>query len=213
MKKMITISNPLNFLSGGGEMGERIRNFDWTTTPLGDPESWDHGLKTCVRIILTSAQPMFVWWGPSLISIYNDSYAQFLGIKHPFALGAKAEDIWKEIWDLLVPKIKSVERNEGTYDESMLFIMERKGYQEEVYVNFCYCPAPGDDGTVKGVFCVCADNTERIINERALQTLRDLGAVVYDEDATEVNYGMVTEALGRNNKDFPFAYIYKINED
>ncbi|MCS3797429.1 ATP-binding protein [Niastella sp. OAS944] len=209
---MITISNPLNFLSGGGEMGERIRKFDWTTTPLGDPESWDHGLRTCVRIILTSAQPMFVWWGPSLISIYNDSYAQFLGIKHPSALGAKAEDIWKEIWELLVPKIKSVERNEGTYDESMLFIMERKGYQEEVYVNFCYCPAPGDDGTVKGVFCVCADNTERIINERALQTLRDLGAVVYDEDASEVNYGVVTEALSKNNKDFPFAYIYKIDE-
>lgn len=210
---MITKSNPLNFLSGGGEMGERIRHFDWTTTPLGDPETWEHGLKTCVRIILTSAQPMFVWWGPSLISIYNDSYAQFLGIKHPSALGAKAEDIWKEIWELLVPKIKSVERNEGTYDESMLFIMERKGYQEEVYVNFCYCPAPGDDGTVKGVFCVCSDNTERIINERALQTLRDLGAVVYDEGATEVNYGIVTEALGRNNKDFPFAYIYKIDEE
>src|SRR5689334_6305226 len=87
MKKMITKSSPLNFLSGGGEMGERIRNFDWTTTPLGDPEGWDHGLKTCVRIILTSAQPMFVWWGPSLVNIYNDSYAQFLGIKHPTALG------------------------------------------------------------------------------------------------------------------------------
>ncbi|HUP11739.1 MAG TPA: hypothetical protein VM187_05995, partial [Niastella sp.] len=145
---MITISTPLDFLSGGGQMGERIRNFDWSKTPLGDPESWEHSLKTCVRIILTSAQPMFVWWGPSLINIYNDSYAHFLGIKHPTALGAKAEDVWREIWDLLVPKIKSVEQNEGTYDESMLFIMERKGYQEEVYVNFCYCPAPGDDGTV-----------------------------------------------------------------
>ncbi|HUP11210.1 MAG TPA: histidine kinase dimerization/phospho-acceptor domain-containing protein, partial [Niastella sp.] len=91
--------------------------------------------------------------------------------------------------------------------------MERKGYQEEVYVSFCYSPAPGDDGTVKGVFCVCSDNTGRVINERALQTLRDLGAVVYDEGATEVNYGIVTEALGRNNKDFPFVYIYKIDEE
>src|SRR5688572_18870638 len=169
MNKNIAISNRLDFLSGGGEMGERIRNFDWTKTPLGDPESWEQSLKTCVRIILTSAQPMFVWWGPSLNAIYNDSYAQIMGKKHPAGVGARAQDIWFEIWDQLVPKIKSVERNEGTYDESYFFLMERKGYQEEVYVSFSYSPAAGDDGTIKGIFCVCSENTERVINERRLQ--------------------------------------------
>src|SRR5688500_17812290 len=99
MKKNISIINKLDFLSGGGEMGERIRNFDWTTTPLGDPGTWEQGLKTCVRIILTSAQPMFVWWGPSLINIYNDSYAQIMGKKHPAGLGARAENVWAELWE------------------------------------------------------------------------------------------------------------------
>jgi hypothetical protein len=28
-------ADTLSFLAGGGEMGERIRGFDWTTTPLG----------------------------------------------------------------------------------------------------------------------------------------------------------------------------------
>ncbi|AEV98011.1 multi-sensor signal transduction histidine kinase [Niastella koreensis GR20-10] len=209
MEKNISITN-LDFLSGGGDMGKRIRNFDWGNTPLGDPETWEQGLKTCVRIILTSAQPMFVWWGPSLISIYNDQYAHFLGVKHPAALGAKAEDIWREIWDLLLPKIKSVEQNEGTYDDSMLFIMERKGYQEEVYVSFCYSPVPGDDGTMKGLFCVCTDNTERVINERSLQTLRELGAIAFDEKSLQIIYQNVAEALSKNNKDFPFATVYKI---
>jgi signal transduction histidine kinase len=213
MEKNISITNQLDFLSGGGDMGERIRNFDWGSTPLGDPETWEQGLKTCVRIILTSAQPMFVWWGPSLINIYNDQYAHFLGVKHPAALGAKAEDVWTEIWDLLVPKIKSVERNEGTYDEAMLFIMERKGYQEEVYVSFCYSPVPGNDGTMKGLFCVCSDNTERVINERSLQTLRDLGAIVFDEKSLQVIYRNLGEALGKNNKDFPFAIVYKIENN
>jgi signal transduction histidine kinase len=212
MEKNISITK-LDFLSGGGDMGERIRNFDWGNTPLGDPETWEQGLKTCIRIILTSAQPMFVWWGPSLISIYNDPYAHFLGVKHPAALSAKAEDIWREIWDLLLPKIKSVERNEGTYDDSMLFIMERKGYQEEVYVSFCYSPVPGNDGTMKGLFCVCSDTTERIINERSLQTLRDLGAIVFDEKSLQVIYRNLAEALGKNNKDFPFATVYKIENN
>ncbi|OQP49730.1 hypothetical protein A4H97_27960 [Niastella yeongjuensis] len=211
MEKNISINNQLDFLSGGGGMGERIRNFDWGSTPLGDPETWDQGLKTCVRIILTSAQPMFVWWGPSLINIYNDQYAHFLGVKHPTALGAKAEDVWTEVWDLLLPKIKSVEQNEGTYDDSMLFIMERKGYQEEVYVSFCYSPVPGDGGTMKGLFCVCADNTERIINERSLQTLRDLGAIVFDEKSLQVIYRNLGEVLGKNNRDFPFAMVYKLD--
>ncbi|THU32521.1 response regulator [Niastella caeni] len=209
MNKNITIESQLDFLSGGGEMGERIRRFDWTTTPLGDPETWEQSLKTCVRIILTSAQPMFIWWGPSRINIYNDSYAQFMGKKHPAGLGAKAEELWKEIWEPLVPRIESVERNEGTYDDSFFLIMERKGYQEEVYVSFCYSPASGDDGKVKGLFCVCSETTERIINERSLHTLRDLGAVVYDEKSLDDIYLNVVEALGKNDKDFPYAIIYK----
>jgi signal transduction histidine kinase len=53
--RTIAKSNQLDFLSGGGEMGERIRNFDWSSTPLGEPETWDQPLKTCVRIILMLA--------------------------------------------------------------------------------------------------------------------------------------------------------------
>jgi signal transduction histidine kinase len=210
MNNNITKINPLDFLSGGGEMGERIRNFDWSTTQLGDPETWEQSLRTCVRIILTSAQPMFVWWGPSLNAIYNDSYAQIMGKKHPAGLGARAQDTWFEIWDQLVPKIKSVERNEGTYDESFFFLMERKGYQEEVYVSFSYSPAPGDDGTIKGIFCVCSENTERVINERRLQTLRDLGSIAFNEQSLTEIFSNVADAIGKNNKDFPFAAIYEM---
>lgn len=213
MEKNVSITNRLDFLSGGGEMGERIRNFDWTSTPLGDPETWEQSLKTCVRIVLTSAQPMLVWWGPSLINIYNDSYAVFMGKKHPAGLGANAEDVWKEAWDILLPRIKSVERNEGTYDEALLFILDRKGYHEEAYVSFCYSPVQGDDGTVKGLFCACSDNTERIVNERAVQTLRDLGALVFDDKSLHVIYRNAADALGKNNKDFPFAIVYEIDND
>jgi signal transduction histidine kinase len=213
MEKNISITNRLDFLSGGGEMGERIRNFDWTGTPLGNPETWEHGLKTCVRIVLTSAQPMLVWWGPSLINIYNDSYAEFMGKKHPAGLGAKAADVWKDAWDILLPRIERVQRNEGTCDEALLFILDRKGYHEEAYVSFCYSPVQGDDGTVNGLFCACSDNTERIVNERAVQTLHDLGAVVFDDKSLQVIYRNVADALGKNDRDFPFAIIYEIDNE
>jgi len=34
------LPNTLTFLDGGGEMGERIRQFDWSQTPLGAPQEW-----------------------------------------------------------------------------------------------------------------------------------------------------------------------------
>ena len=58
-----------DFLSGGGELGARLRAYDWSRTPLGEPQSWPRSLKTAVRIMLTSRQPIWIGWGLSLIHI------------------------------------------------------------------------------------------------------------------------------------------------
>nr|QQZ50005.1 hypothetical protein JKL49_25735 [Phenylobacterium glaciei] len=77
-----------DFLAGGGEMGERIRLFDWRKTALGAPERWPQSLKTTVRLLLSSGHPMLIWWGEDLIQFYNDAYLQSLGPeRHPSALG------------------------------------------------------------------------------------------------------------------------------
>jgi len=55
------------FLSGGGEMGKRIREFNWENTPLGPPSKWPQSLKTCIRIMLNSRQPIGVGLGKELI--------------------------------------------------------------------------------------------------------------------------------------------------
>jgi PAS domain-containing protein len=139
------------FLHGGGEMGERMRAKDWTRTPLGPVAEWPQSLKTAVRIMLTSRQAMFVWWGPELINLYNDAYKAIVGGKHPEALGQPASQLWREIWDQVGPRAESaIRNNEGTYDESLLLIMERNGYPEETYYTFSYSPVPNDDGTTAG---------------------------------------------------------------
>ena len=71
------------FLQGGGETGQLLRSIDWSSTPLGPVEHWPQSLKTCIRIILTSSQPMFVWWGDQLINLYNDPYRSILGGNTP----------------------------------------------------------------------------------------------------------------------------------
>src|SRR4051812_35990526 len=103
-------------LASGGEMGARMRAIDWASTPLGPVSHWPQALKTAVRIMLTSRQPMFVWWGEQLINLYNDAYQSILGGKHPRALAQPAEVVWHEIWDQVGPRARSaMVGNEGTY--------------------------------------------------------------------------------------------------
>jgi hypothetical protein len=64
----------LDLFSGNSELSALMRAKDWSETPLGPPEHWPQSLKTCVRIVLTSRQPMFVWWGEALINFYNEPY-------------------------------------------------------------------------------------------------------------------------------------------
>jgi len=202
------------FLSGGGEAGEIIRTKDWSETSLGDPENWPQSLKTCIRIILTSSQPMFVWWGNELINIYNDAYKTILGGKHPWAFGKPASEVWKEIWNEVGPRAEMVmTQNIGTYDEALLLIMERNGYPEETYYTFSYSPIPGDKGGVGGIICANTDNTDLIINERSIQTLRELASLSYNETTVESVYKNATEVLHKNQKDFPFAIFFKIDKD
>lgn len=133
--------------AGDSEMAAMMRSIDWSTTPLGPVERWPQSLKTSVRIILTSRQPMFVWWGRELINLYNDAYRSILCAKHPHALGQPASIVWKEIWDNVGPRAEyAMRQNEGTYDEALLLIMERSGYPEETYYTFSYSPVPNDQG-------------------------------------------------------------------
>src|ERR1051326_6959160 len=87
---------PLSVLSadrlfeGGGETGALLREIDWAKTPLGPVEAWPHSLKTVVRIMLTSRQPIWIGWGPELIKLYNDPYKAIVGGKHPEALDWKS---------------------------------------------------------------------------------------------------------------------------
>ena len=202
----------VDFLLGGGEMGARMRALDWSRTSLGPAALWPQSLKTAVRIMLTSRQAMFVWWGEELVNLYNDAYKAIVGGKHPEALGQPAAQVWREIWDQIGPRAESVIRdNEGTYDEALLLIMERYGYPEETYYTFSYSPVPNDQGGAGGIICANTDDTQRILGERQLALLRELAARTVDARTFDSACSLSAFCLETNSHDLPFAAIYLID--
>ena len=203
-----------SFVAGGGDLGECIRAFDWSATPLGPLSEWPQSLKTAVRIMLTSRQPIWIGWGKDLIYLYNDPYKSIIGGKHPWALGRPTQEVWREIWPDIAPMLATaMGGDEGTYVESQLLIMERSGYPEETYYTFSYSPIPDDQGRPGGIICANTDDTQRAIGERQLALLRELAAAGSESRTLYQVYEKTTRALATNQRDVPFTLIYFADPD
>ncbi|GAA0567154.1 hybrid sensor histidine kinase/response regulator [Caenispirillum bisanense] len=162
-----------SFLSGGGEMGARMRSHDWSRSPLGDPHGWPPSLRSVVSLMLSSKFPMFIAWGPQLGFLYNDAYAPIFGVKHPHALGRPFAEIWSEIWGDIRPLVDRALAGEASYHEDLPLIMLRKGFEEQTYFTFSYSPVRDDAGHVAGLFCACTETTRKVVAERHLAAESD----------------------------------------
>jgi signal transduction histidine kinase/DNA-binding response OmpR family regulator len=204
-----------SFLEGGGEVGALMRSKDWASTPLGPPDGWPQSLRTVVRIVLTSRYAMWIGWGPDLAFLYNDAYARAtLGAKHPWALGQPARLVWAEIWEQIQPRIDRVLRTgEATWDEGLMLFLERSGYREETYHTFSYSPLPADDGSIAGNFCVVTEETDRIIGERRLASLRTLAAGLATANSEQDVMAVVEHSVAADARDLPFAVMYVFDDE
>jgi PAS domain S-box-containing protein len=106
-----------------------------------------------------------------------------------------------------------MDKNEGTYVEKQLLIMERNGYPEETYYTFSYTPVAGDQGSTEGMICFNSDDTERIISERHLATLTLLSKSLSDARSDAEVFINTIQAIKENPYDFPFAQVYQLNGD
>ena len=64
--------------------------------------------------MLNTGHPMYIWWGPELLCLYNDAYRRSIGPeRHPGSLGRPGREVWAEIWPIIGPQIEQVMRGEG----------------------------------------------------------------------------------------------------
>jgi signal transduction histidine kinase len=201
------------FLEGGGGCGALMRAKDWAGTPLGAVNAWPQSLRSALSICLGSRFPIVIYWGTDLVVLYNDAYAEILGKKHPWALGRPCREVWSEIWEVIAPMLQGVlATGEATWSEDQLLFLERRGYPEECYFSFSFSPVRGATGAVDGIFTAVIENTRRVLGERRLRTLRDLGSAVADARSAQEACRRAAARLADNPTDVPFAALYLIDE-
>jgi hypothetical protein len=197
--------------AGGGEMGARMRAFDWSATALGPLEQWPQSLRASVRVMLGSGYPMLVCWGPAYIMLYNDAYGPLIGTKHPAALGCSIREVLSETWDFLGLRFDRVMTHgqEASHLTDQMITVYRNNYLEERYFSYSYSPIRDDNGGVGGVFTATLESTERVIEDRRRQVLRDLASRTAEMRHEEEVWRVCAETLGQDRSAVPFALLYE----
>ena len=153
-------------------MGAHMRAFDWASTSLGPPDRWPQSLRTVVRLMLNTRHPIFVFWGPENICLYNDAYSKTIGPeRHPVALGQPGREVWDEIWDVIGPQIKQVMAGgEATWFENQLLPITRNGVREDVYWTYSYNPIDEENAPngVGGALVLVTETTLQVLTATKL---------------------------------------------
>lgn len=201
--------------AGEGEMSTRIRALDWSGTPVGPIQEWPQNLCTAVGIMLESRHPMLIWWGSEFTMFYNDAFMTLAGSKHPAGLGQHGWEMFADIWPTIGPMLNGVlSTGAATWVDDQLLLMNRRGLDEETYWTYSYSPIRASGGRVDGIFTATTDTTARVLGERRLRTLRELGEIAAVEAATvDDPCAAALRILTRNRADVPYALAYVLDDD
>jgi PAS domain S-box-containing protein len=151
-------------------MGERIRAFDWASTPLGRSDTWPSSLRTAVDLMLGAAQPTYIAWGPTLLSLYNDSFIPVVGDKHERALGQPYSELWAEVWDQYQPIVAATMAGKAQYfiDQPVRLLGRPK--TPISYFTFSYTPLRDDrSGQVMGFYCSASETTQSVLAQEQMR--------------------------------------------
>lgn len=168
---ILMLENQL-FFFGNSITGPLAQSVNWALSPLGEPKDWPVCLKLILGVMYENKPPVSLFWGTDHTYFYNDGYIPIVGAaKHPWALGKKGSEVWSEAWDILVPQINQVLRDEGaTWNEDQyLPIRGDDGRPRDAFFTYSYSPVYEPDGKINDVLVTCTETTGRVVAEKKLR--------------------------------------------
>ena len=204
-------------------MAELVRTLDWSATVLGPIAGWDTALLAAVRMVLSAHVPMQMFWGPEMITFYNDALLPTFAERHPWALGMSGREVWKEVWPAVGDQLEAVFEGKAFQFHAVPLQWLRNGVLQEMYWDYSYSPLFALDGSVGGILNIALEVTQAILTQQKLarseaqstqaaaQLRQVLGAttdavvgvnrdwmITYFNPAAEAIYGLSAESVGRN---------------
>lgn len=142
-----------------GGMAARVRAHDWSQTPLGPAANWPQSLRTAVDLVLATAFPNCLVWGPDLIvCAYNDAYRPLLGAK-PEALGRPFLEVWSEIRNILSPQIRRALQGDRVLHKGARFLLLRGDEPNEAWFDYSFAAVRDEAGAIAGLLNTAVEST------------------------------------------------------
>jgi signal transduction histidine kinase len=190
-----------------------IKDFNWSSTPIGPIDEWPGRLSSMVLSICTNPDPRVIVWGEELTTIYNDACASLLGEKHPYALGKSYSETQAEIWPQMSKLLQpALLEGKAIKSPKELSFQERKGVLEETYWNIIIFPIIGSDGYALGAILSLLELSWHVINQRRGDVVEKLKEQVSSSATISEIWDQCLGSLEVYPEDVPFALIYS-NED
>jgi PAS domain S-box-containing protein len=208
-------SRSKNLITGSSEMAQRIRERDWSHTPLGPIEEWSETLLATANLMLYSPFPTILAWGPELVFLYNDAAIPTLNLKHSTALGGLYRDVFHEAWDLVGPDVEACfYRGETAVRDNMFIPILFNGVLVDHYWSYSLIPVY-ENGEIVGVYDAFRNMTETVVGAQKLResearlklatAVAQLGVLVWDTatDRGSWENDRVYQIFGRTREEGP----------
>jgi PAS domain S-box-containing protein len=169
MNKPVHTSKTNSLIAGPSEMAVRIREHDWSGTPLGPLEEWSDTLLATVNLMLHSPFPTILAWGPDMVFLYNDAAISTLTKKHPGALGGIYREVFNEAWELVGADLEACYyRGETAVRDNMFIPILVNGVLEDHYFSYSLIPVY-ENGKIGGVYDAFRNMTETVVGAQKLR--------------------------------------------
>ena len=127
--------------------------YDWSTTALGDPAHWPPSLRLTVDIMLNAPQAMLLMWGSDPIMVYNQAYADLLGLPSLRPPGGNMPAMQPAAWSWNSAAIAGARAGRSLAYHGCSLPVWRGGHAEQQPLDLYYTPIRDNNG-VSGVLCM-----------------------------------------------------------
>lgn len=208
------VTDPFPYLKDAEGVSGLIRNYDWSQSSIGTPDTWPERLHSSISIALNAGFPIAIYWGPDFTLIYNDAWSSIPGDRHPWALGKAAHEVWPEIWaDIQHQFTDALYKGVAFRASDTPLFMTRFGYTEETYFDYNLSPIKDTLGNIGGVFNTGIDTTYRVVNERRTKFLNRMAKGVNVPVSREESYLVIGEQMDTISIDIPFCCVFLFEGD